>query len=144
MRHQVKKIKIKFGKDANKMLLKKLLRNFLIKGKLTTTLTRAKLLKSLIERIVSRVKNSNEKNKKYVSKYISDKKILNFLFQNVNNVFQDLIGGYVKIIKLGMRSSDGSLMGQVVWTRPVVFEEKKSKNKKFEDKKNKFKKEVNQ
>lgn len=135
MRHQVKKIKIKFGKDANKMLLKKLLRNFLIKGKLTTTLTRAKLLKSLIERIVSRVKNSNEKNKKYVSKYISDKKILNFLFQNVNNVFQDLMGGYVKIIKLGMRSSDGSLMGQVVWTRPVVFEEKKSKNKKFEDKK---------
>lgn len=131
MRHKVKKIKVKFGKDANKMLMRKLLKNFLKEGKIITTNTKAKLLKSFIDRIVFRVREDNEKNRRYIMKHIgNDKKLINFLFKNVGETFKDIIGGYVKVKRLIERSSDGSLMVQVNWSKPVLLDnDKKEKNK---------------
>lgn len=131
MRHKVKKIKVKFGKDANKMLMRKLLKNFLKEGKIITTNTKAKLLKSFIDKIVFRVREDNEKNRRYIMKHIgNDKKLINFLFKNVGETFKDIIGGYVKVKRLIERSSDGSLMVQVNWSKPVLLDnDKKEKNK---------------
>ncbi len=120
MRHKVKKIKIKFGKDSNKMLLRKLLKNFLREGKITSTLKRIKLLKTLVEKIISQAKIDNEKNRAYLYKYLNDKKLVNFVFDNVVKVFSDLNGGYVKLIKLNERNSDGALLAELTWLRPIV------------------------
>jgi large subunit ribosomal protein L17 len=124
MRHRVKKIKIKFGKDANKMLARKLLVNFLKRGKIVTTLKKAKVLKSLLERIVSKSKIKSEANKNYLLRYINDKKTINFLFDTIGPLFKDLVGGYVKIIRIGSREGDAAPKAQLEWTRPVVIENK--------------------
>jgi large subunit ribosomal protein L17 len=120
MRHKVKKIKIKLGTDSNKMLLRKLLKNFLREGKITSTLKRIKLLKTLVEKIISQAKIDNEKNRAYLYKYLNDKKLVNFVFNNVVKVFSDLNGGYVKLIKLKERNSDGALLAELTWLRPIV------------------------
>ena len=70
MRHRVKKIKFSKGKDANEMLLKKLLSNFLIQGKITTTQKKAKAVKSGIDRIVSKSKNKTQSNKNYLLSFL--------------------------------------------------------------------------
>lgn len=120
MRHKVKKIKIKLGTDSNKMLLRKLLKNFLREGKIKSTLKRIKLLKTLVEKIISQAKIDNEKNRAYLYKYLNDKKLVNFVFNNVVKVFSDLNGGYVKLIKLKERNSDGALLAELTWLRPIV------------------------
>ncbi|MGB9707565.1 MAG: 50S ribosomal protein L17 [Microgenomates group bacterium] len=125
MRHKVKKIKIKLGKDSNKMIMKKLLKNFIRDGKIVSTHSKAKLLKSLIERVVSRSKIDNEKNRAYLFKYLDDKQLVNFIFNNVNKVFSDINGGYVRLIKLNERTSDGALLSQLVWVRPIIKENPK-------------------
>lgn len=122
MRHRVKKIKFKNGKDASKMLVKKLIKNFLKRGKLRTTLKRAKVLRSMIDRIISQAKKDK---KELVSKKINDKQLIKIVFEKIVPVFQKRNSGFVKFKKLGYRLSDGSEMVEVTWTEPVIISETK-------------------
>jgi large subunit ribosomal protein L17 len=127
MRHRVKKIKFKNGKDASKMLVKKLVKNFLERGKLKTTLKRAKVLRSVIDRIISQAKKDK---KELVGKKINDKQLVKIVFEKIVPVFQKRNSGFVKFKKLGYRLSDGSEMVEVTWTEPVVISEAKKQKEK--------------
>jgi len=132
MRHRVKKIKFKKGKDANKMLMKKLAVNFLTKGKITTTKAKAKALKSYLEKLVSKAKKPSEADKNVVYKKLGNRKIAILLLKQISPSIQNLTSGYFKLSFLGQRSSDGSEMVKIEWSLPVVInkEEKiKKKNK---------------
>lgn len=120
MRHRVKKIKIRKGKDANKMLLVKLAKNFLVKGKIVTTLKKAKVIKSYLERIIEKSKRKTEANKNYLLRFVHDKKLIDYLFNTIGLVFKDIKGGYVKVIKMGQRASDGSEMASLEWAHPIT------------------------
>lgn len=122
MYHRVKKIKFRAGKDANKMLVKKLLFNFLTAGKITTTLKKTKVLKSMVEKLVEKAKEKTEANKNYVLRLITDKKTIRFLFDTIGPTLKDKKGGYVKVVRLGSRSSDGSETARLEWAYPVMKE----------------------
>lgn len=125
MRHGVKKIKFSQGKDANKMLVRKLATNFLKYGTLKTTITKVKALKSVIDRIVEKSKNNTEANKNYLLSKLNDNKLVLKLFNEIGAALKDKKGGYVRIVKLGKRKSDGSEMGRMEWVYPVIQNEKK-------------------
>jgi len=144
MRHRVKKIKFKGGYDATRALLKKLAYNFLTRGKIKTTLAKAKVLKSAIEKLVEKMKEENEKNKAFFLSYFGQKrKLLPLFFKVIGPVFKEVKGGYVRIIKLGQRDSDGASQALVEWTKPVVYEnleDRKTREKEKKDVKEKVKK----
>ncbi|OGK17175.1 50S ribosomal protein L17 [Candidatus Roizmanbacteria bacterium RIFCSPHIGHO2_01_FULL_39_12c] len=129
MRHKVKKIKFKFGKDANKMLLRKLTRNFVTHGKIRTTLAKAKVLKSAVERLVEKTKVRSEANKNYLLKTLNDNKLVRRMFDQVGGALKDKVGGYVKIVRLGARQSDGAETAAVKWVYPVAIPEKPEEKK---------------
>lgn len=122
MRHRVKKIKFRRGKDANKMLVKKLVLNFLERGKIVTSLKKTKVLKSVIEKLVEKAKIQNEANKNYLMHYITDAKITEFLFKTVGPTLKKIAGGYVRVIRLGARDSDASEQARLEWAYPIVIE----------------------
>jgi len=127
MRHRVKKIKFKKGKDATKMVLRKLAVNFIKKGKIRTTLKKAKVLKSIIDKIVSQAKKNK---KEWLTKHLVDKKIVTILIEKVAPVFATRKSGFVKIKKLIPRLSDGSQLAELTWVEPVIISEtKKAKEK---------------
>lgn len=127
MRHRVKKIKFKKGKDANKLMIKKLLVNFIRKGKIKTTIKKGKILKSLVDKVV----NLAKKNKAYlISKYINNKKIVEFFVNKIVPIFSDRETGFTSIKKLGKRLSDGSEMVVLTWIKPVIVISNKNKNEK--------------
>ncbi len=119
MRHRVKKIKLKGGKDANKMLMFKLANNFLSNEMIITTAKKGKLAKSYIERLIDKSKIKNEANKNYLLRFIHNKKLVNFLFDKVGSALKDVRGGYLKITKIGRRDSDGSEMVKLEWAHPI-------------------------
>jgi len=141
MYHRVKKIKFKGGYDATRMLVKKLVYNFLTRGKIETTLKRAKVLKSKIEALVEKMKEDNEKNRNFFINYFGKKKLIPIFFKVIGPVFKEIKGGYVKIVKVGKRDSDGADMAKVEWTKPIVYEDLKDKKTKKSEVK-KIKKEV--
>lgn len=125
MRHRVKKIKVKWGRDANKMLMRKLAANFISKGKIITTIKKAKIVKSHIERLVEKSKIKTEANKNYLLRFIANRKLITFLFDTVGTALKNISGGYVRIIKMGSRESDGSEMAKLEWAHPIVKNELK-------------------
>ncbi len=120
MRHRVKKIKFKQGKDATKMMVIKLVVNFLKKGEMITTLKRAKIAKSCIEKLVGKAKIKTEANKNFLLRFIGDKKLINDLFDRIGVAVKDIKGGYVRIIKIGKKDSDGSETARLEWAYPVI------------------------
>lgn len=125
MWHGVKKIKIEQGSDANKMLVRKLAINFFKHGKLVTTVKKAKVLKSTIEKLVERTKSQSEANKNVLLGVLDNWRFVQSVFKNVGPALKDKVGGYVRIVRLGSRQSDGAVMSRLEWAYPVVFEEKK-------------------
>ncbi|GIW64072.1 MAG: 50S ribosomal protein L17 [Patescibacteria group bacterium] len=129
MRHRVKKIKFSFGKDANKMLMRKLTVNFFRSGYLETTLAKAKVLKSHLEKLVSKAKDKTKTNEKVLLKYLGNQKLVKDLFNKVPHSFKGINGGYVKITKLDYRDGDGSLMAKLEWAHPIIEDNNKNKLK---------------
>jgi large subunit ribosomal protein L17 len=134
MYHGVKKIKFRQGQDSDQMLIRKLTSNFFWHGKLKTSLKKARVVKSLIEKLVEKIKNSSMADRNYLKRKLADNELIDLLIKEAAPVFKDKVGGYVRLIKLGTRMSDGSEMARVEWVYPVVLNSKK-KDLIVEDKK---------
>lgn len=122
MRHGVKKIKFNYGRDSNRMLMRKLAANFLAHGYLVTTITKTKVLRSHLEKLVSKMKVRTEANKNHLLKYFGDSKLVENGFKVIGPAIAKVNGGYVRIIRLNQRQSDGSIMARIEWAYPVVLE----------------------
>lgn len=138
MRHLVKKIKFKKGKDANKMLLVKLSINFLKTGSLITTEAKAKALVSFLEKLLNRVRSKEDEREriKFLEKKIGTKReLIKLIISDIFPQIQEKKTGFFRLKKIGYRSGDGSLMAKVEWSLPVVLKIEKIKKEKAVKKK---------
>lgn len=124
MRHRVKKIKFSDGYDANRALLRKLAVNFFLKGKLTTTLAKAKAMKPVIEKLIEKMKVKSESNLNYLRRKLDNNEVIAIAYNDISPVIGKINGGYIRIIKLGKRNSDGAEMGKVEWVYPIIKQKK--------------------
>ena len=97
MRHRVKKIKFSNGVDANRALVRKLAVNFFLKGKLSTTLSRAKAMKPVIEKLIEKMKVKTESNLNYLKQKLDDKEVLKIAYRDISPVILKINGGYIRI-----------------------------------------------
>lgn len=130
MRHKVKKVKSKQGKDAKKMLLRKLAYNFLMKGKITITCAKAKDLKSFLERIISRLKRTKPSARNFFLRKLGNESLVRYLINDLNKSIPQRSGGFLKIVQLGPRMSDGASMAKVEWAFPMVVNDISAKDQK--------------
>lgn len=133
MKHKIKKTKIRFGKDANTMLLRKLSVNFLKHGHLTTTKAKAKELKSFLDSLLNKVKEDSEVNKRIVFQVLQNKDTTKNLFTQMSDDAKKIQGSYLSIKPEKIRTSDGAPMVKVQWAheffKPVVEEKPKAEKK---------------
>ncbi|MFA6080911.1 MAG: bL17 family ribosomal protein [Patescibacteria group bacterium] len=120
MRHRVKKIKFSDGIDANRALVRKLAVNFFLQGKLTTTLSKAKAIKPVIERLIEKMKVKTESNVNYLKQKLDSEEVLVIAYRDISPVIAKINGGYIRIIKLGQRESDGAEVGRIEWVYPII------------------------
>lgn len=115
------------GRDANKMLMRKLAVNFFVKGKITTTKAKAKTLKSYLEKIVTKTKKKTQANQRFMYKNFGSHQIVKLLFEKIGPAVKEKTSGYFKISFLGPRLSDGSEMVKLDWVLPVVLDSNQKK-----------------
>lgn len=139
MRHKVSTTKFKYGRDANRMLLKKLIRNFVLRGTIQTTEQKAKFMRSAVDRMITHAKKDSEASKNALLRLLGDKKLVSTVKTQVSPVFKARTSGFTTLIRVGERDSDGARIVKVSWVEPVVLESKeeraKSKEKLEEPKK---------
>ncbi len=90
-------------------LLRVLVNNFLLHEKIKTTEAKAKELRSIAEKMITKAKNVNLANRRILAQNLTPtltKKIISDLAPR----YLERHGGYTRIIKLGPRHSDGAKM----------------------------------
>jgi len=105
----------KFGREEGprKALLRSLARSLVLKGKITTTEARAKELRPIVEKLVTRGKNPTLANHRIlIARLGGDEKVAKKV-ETVAKKYTTRAGGYLRIVKLGQRKSDGSPMAAI-------------------------------
>lgn len=111
MRHHNKNRKFGRVKKVREALISSLVLNLIIKGKIKTTLAKAKELRPVIEPMVTRAKKDTPFNRAFISSKIFNKKReTKRIFEVIAPKYTDRKGGYTRISKLGPRKSDGAEM----------------------------------
>jgi large subunit ribosomal protein L17 len=87
-----------------------LAREVIIHGRITTTETRAKMARPLVERLVTYGKKGDVAARRQALKVIHDRDVIHRLFADVAPRYADREGGYTRILKLGSRQGDNASM----------------------------------
>ena len=78
--------------------------------RIETTLAKAKALRVYAEPIINRAKKDDTHSRRVVFSYLQNKAAVTELFKEVSQKIADRPGGYLRIIKLGIRKSDAAEM----------------------------------
>lgn len=113
MRHKVKGKKIGRNVTHRKATLQALSNALIREHRITTTVAKAKRLRSHFEPLVTRAKKDTSHNRRQVFSKLQDKEAVSLLFDEVAQKAMDRPGGYTRIIKAGFRSGDGAEMAVI-------------------------------
>ncbi len=104
----------KFGRETNQRnaLLKSLARSLVIKGKITTTEAKAKEIRPIVEKLVTRGKSATVANRRTLIAQLGDAAVTNKLIKTAAT-YADRRGGYLRITKMGPRRGDGAAMAVI-------------------------------
>ena len=91
-------------------MLRGMVTYLLEKGSIETTVTRAKEVRSMTEKMITLGKEDNLHNKRQALAYITKRDVVNKLFAEISPKYKDVNGGYCRIIKTGPRRGDAAEM----------------------------------
>ena len=117
--------------DHRKAMLRAMVTYLLENGKIETTVTRAKEVRALTEKMITVAKTNNLSAKRQALAFITKESVVKKLFDEIAPKYQDVNGGYTRIIKTGPRRGDAAEMCII----ELVGNEEKAEDKK--DKKSK-------
>lgn len=118
MRHGNKRNNLSRTASHRKALLMNLGCQLITYKRITTTLAKAKALRTYIEPLITKTKNTSSKeaimhNHRIVFSYLNDKAAVKELFTVVAPKIAARPGGYTRIIKLGARTGDNAEIAMI-------------------------------
>ncbi len=90
-------------------LLRVLVNNFFLHEKIKTTEAKAKELRSIAEKMITKAKNVDLANRRILARDLTPK-MTKKVIEEIAPKYSDRMGGYTRIIKLGPRHTDGAHM----------------------------------
>jgi large subunit ribosomal protein L17 len=82
-------------------------------GRVRTTEAKAKRLRPVAERLITKAKKGDIHNRRQVLKVVRDKSVVHHLFTEIAPTFAERPGGYTRITKLGPRKGDNAPMALI-------------------------------
>lgn len=133
MRHG-KKINHLGRTDSHRKALLSNMAVSLIKHKrITTTLAKAKALRTYVEPLITKSKNDTTHSRRTVFSYVKDKEAVTILFREISEKVASRPGGYTRIVKLDNRPGDNAEVALIelvdyneIYTKGEVKLEKKT------------------
>lgn len=98
-------------------------------GRITTTETKAKRVRPLAEKLITKAKRNDLHNRRIVLKTITDKSVVHVLFTEIAVQMAGRDGGYTRITKIGNRQGDNAPMAIIELVTESVEDSRKAKAK---------------
>ena len=96
--------------DHRRAMLRAMVTYLLENGKIETTVTRAKEVRSMTEKMITTAKTNDLHSKRQVLAYVTKEDVVKKLFDEIAPKYQDRNGGYTRIVRIGPRRGDAAEM----------------------------------
>ncbi|MFJ4963061.1 50S ribosomal protein L17 [Streptomyces sp. ADI96-02] len=96
-----------------RLLLANLAKSLFEHGRITTTEAKARRLRPVAERLVTKAKKGDIHNRRLVLQTITDKGVVHTLFTEIAPRYENRPGGYTRITKIGNRRGDNAPMAVI-------------------------------
>ena len=96
-----------------KAMLRGMVTLLLKNGQIETTLTRAKEVRSMAEKMITLGKKNTLASRRAALAYITEENVVSKLFNEIAPTYENRQGGYTQIFKLGARRGDAAEMAIV-------------------------------
>ncbi|MBR5410143.1 MAG: 50S ribosomal protein L17 [Clostridia bacterium] len=96
--------------DHRKAMLRAMVTFLLENGRIETTVTRAKEVRAMTEKMITLAKEDNLHNRRLALEYVTKKDVAAKLFTEIAPKYADVKGGYCRIVKTGPRRGDAAEM----------------------------------
>jgi len=96
--------------DHRKAMLRGMVTFLLENGQIETTVTRAKEVRAVAEKMITIGKNNDLHSKRQVFAYVTKEAVAKKLFDEIAPKYADRNGGYTQIVKIGPRRGDAAEM----------------------------------
>jgi large subunit ribosomal protein L17 len=133
MRHQRKTVKLRRTQGHRNALLSNLAVSLIEHGRIKTTIAKAKALRPLAEKLVTKAKTGTlHARRMALADLRHNVGAVHKLFAEIGPLNAERKGGYTRIVKLGQRRSDASEMAFIEWVdmpasaEPAPKEDKKA------------------
>ena len=114
-----------------KAMLRGMVTLLLKNGQIETTLTRAKEVRSMAEKMITLGKKNTRASRRAALAYITKEDVVSKLFNEIAPTYENRNGGYTQIFKLGARRGDAAEMAivKLLTVEAPVIEEKPATKK---------------
>ncbi len=96
--------------DHRKSMLRGMVTYLLESGRIETTVTRAKEVSAMTEKMITIAKDNTLHARRQVLAYVTKEDVVKELFDKIAPSYKDVNGGYCRIIKTGARRGDAAEM----------------------------------
>ena len=124
MRHNKKFNHLGRTADHRRAMLANMAISLIMHKRITTTLAKAKALKTYVEPLITKCKDDSTHSRRVVFSYLQNKEAIKELFGVVAPKIADRPGGYTRVIKLGFRRGDAA---PIAFIELVDFDENMAK-----------------
>lgn len=122
-------------------MYRNLIQSLFLHERVITTESKAKIIRPLAEKLITRAKKQDLSARRRISAYLYTEEVANKLFHDIALRFKDRSGGYLRILKLGARSSDQTRMALIELVERKSKPDKSVKEEKGEKKRREEKEE---
>jgi|SRR6185437_3766102 large subunit ribosomal protein L17 len=108
------------GSSHERIILANLATALFEHGRITTTEAKAKRLRPLAERLITKAKRGDLHARRQVLTVVRDKGVVHSLFEEIGPRYGTRPGGYTRIVKLGPRKGDAAPMALIELVEPLA------------------------
>jgi large subunit ribosomal protein L17 len=108
MRHKYAGFKLKRPVDSRNALLRNLATSVVLEERIVTTITKAKAVKPLVEKMITLAKADTLHSRRQAAMVLTTPASVKKLFDTLGSRFGQRNGGYTRITRLGPRKGDGA------------------------------------
>jgi large subunit ribosomal protein L17 len=108
MRHRNAGFKLGRNTSHRRALLRNLTTSVIIEDRVETTVTKAKAVRPLVEKMITLGKNGDLASRRQALSFLMTSQSVDRLFETVAPRYKDRQGGYLRIVRTGFQKGDGA------------------------------------
>ncbi len=108
MRHRKNKVTLSRVKGARELMFRTLVSDVVLHEGVSTTEAKAKAIKPLVERMITRGKVNTVAARRYLMTFFTKEAPVKKILEVLGPKYQARAGGYTRIVKIGQRQGDAA------------------------------------